>query len=72
VAYEFEGGGSDPAYQFNGVQYKKDLVFHLGAGPQIDVAKFVGFYAHAGLTTGILRSIHSELELEGGVQTRFP
>jgi hypothetical protein len=72
VAYEFEGGGGDPAFQANSPQYKKDLLFHLGAGPQLDVAKFVGFYVHAGLTTGILRSIHSELELEGGVQTRFP
>jgi hypothetical protein len=72
VAYEFEGGGGAPDFQRNNPQYKKDLLFHLAAGPQLDVAKFVGFYAHAGLTTGILRSIHSELELELGVQSRFP
>jgi hypothetical protein len=70
LAYEFEGGGGDPAFQK--FSYKKDLLFHLAAGPQIDVAKFVGFFLDAGLTTGILRSIHSELELQGGVQARFP
>jgi hypothetical protein len=70
LAYEFEGGGSDPRYAT--FSYKKDLLFHLAAGPQFDVAKFVGFFLDAGLTTGILRSIHSELELQGGVQVRFP
>lgn len=70
VAYEFEGGGGNAKYsQFS---YKKDLLFHLAAGPQIDVAKAVGFFLDAGLTTGILRSIHTELELQGGVQARFP
>jgi hypothetical protein len=72
LAYEFEGGGGSPAYQTNNPQYKKDMLFHLAAGPQLDVAKFVGFFLDAGLTTGILRSIHSELELQGGVQARFP
>jgi hypothetical protein len=70
LAYEFEGGGGDPNYaQFS---YKKDLLFHLAAGPQLDLAKYVGIFLDAGLTTGILRSIHSELELQGGVQARFP
>jgi hypothetical protein len=70
VAYEFEGGGGNPQYaQF---LYKKDMIFHLAAGPQIDVAKAVGFFLDAGLTTGILRSIHTELELQAGVQARFP
>jgi hypothetical protein len=70
LAYEFEGGGGDPRYaQFS---YKKDLLFHLAAGPQFDLAKFFGIFVDAGLTTGILRSIHSELELQGGVQARFP
>jgi hypothetical protein len=72
VAYEFEGGGGLATYQANQPSYKNDLLFHLAAGPQFDVAKFVGFYLDAGLTTGILRSIHSELELQGGVQARFP
>jgi hypothetical protein len=70
LAYEFEGGGSNPVYaQF---KYKKDLLFHLAAGPQFDLAKYFGIFVDAGLTTGILRSIHSELELQGGLQARFP
>jgi hypothetical protein len=70
LAYEFEGGGGSPAYaQF---KYKKDMLFHLAAGPQFDLAKYFGIFVDAGLTTGILRSIHSELELQGGVQARFP
>jgi hypothetical protein len=70
IAYEFEGGAGDPRYaQF---AYKKDLLFHLAAGPQLDLAKYFGIFLDAGLTTGILRSIHSELELQGGVQVRFP
>ena len=71
LAYEFEGGaGGDPRYA--SFSYKKDLVFHLAAGPQFDLAKYFGVFVDAGLTTGILRSIHSELELQGGVQARFP
>lgn len=72
AAFEFEGGGGALAYQANNPQYKKDLLFHLAAGPQLDVAKFFGIFMDAGLTTGILRSIHSELELQAGVQARFP
>ena len=71
VAYEFEGGvGGDPRYE--GFSYKKDLLFHLAAGPQLDLAKSFGLFVDAGLTTGVLRSIHSELELQLGAQARFP
>jgi hypothetical protein len=76
VAYEFEGGGDDPTwgqpvpgYDPN---YKKDIVFHLAAGPHWDFHKNFGAYADAGLTTGILRGIHSVLELQLGVQGRLP
>jgi len=72
LAYEFEGGAgtvSQPGYD---PQYKKDLLIHLAAGPQIDVARYVGFYLDAGLTTGILRAIHTTLELQAGVQARLP
>ncbi len=72
VAYEYEGGQGTPAFQANNPQYKKDLLFHLAAGPQYDFAKYVGIFADAGLTTGIFRSIHTELELQLGVQARFP
>jgi len=72
LGFEFEGGAgtvSQPGYN---PQYKNDLLIHLAAGPQIDVARYVGFYADAGLTTGILRAIHTQLELQAGVQARFP
>jgi hypothetical protein len=73
IGWELEGGAgqsySAPGYN---PKYKKDLLLHLAAGPQIDLARYVGLYASAGLTTGILRSIQSQLELSLGVQARFP
>ncbi len=51
---------------------KKDLVFHLAAGPQIDLIENLGIYADGGLTMGFFRSIHTSLELKAGVQARFP
>jgi hypothetical protein len=70
VAYEFEGGAGHPGYQE--FEYKKDLVLHLGVGPQIDVSRGVGLFLNGGMTTGILRAIHASLELQGGVQVRVP
>ncbi|MFO0566478.1 MAG: hypothetical protein U0263_12485 [Polyangiaceae bacterium] len=72
IGAELEGGGDDPAWKSNDPAYKKDVVFHLAAGPQYDFAKFVGIYLDAGITTGILRSIHSNLELQAGLQFRAP
>jgi hypothetical protein len=76
IATELEGGGDNPLWQTPGPnynpQYKKDVVFHLAAGPQLDVYKNLGIFLDAGLTTGILRSIHSTLELQGGMQFRAP
>jgi hypothetical protein len=72
LAVEFEGGGNAPAFQLNHPAYKNDLLIHLAAGPQLDFAKYVGVFIDAGLTTGVLRAIHTELELQGGVQARFP
>jgi hypothetical protein len=70
VAYEFEGGAGHPGWaEF---EYKKDLVLHLGVGPQIDVSQGVGLFLNGGMTTGILRAIHASLELQGGVQVRVP
>jgi len=74
VALEFEGGAGTvhlPGSGYN-PQYKNDLLFHLAAGPQFDFARYVGAFVDAGLTTGILRGIHTTLELQGGVQARFP
>jgi hypothetical protein len=72
LAYEFEGGNGSLAFQANKPVYKNDMLIHLAAGPQLDLAKYVGVFIDAGLTTGVLRAIHTELELQGGVQARFP
>ena len=71
-AWELEGGAGSPAFQLNGPQYKKDMLIHLAAGPQLDFARYVGVFADGGLTTSILRSLRTELELQLGVQARFP
>jgi hypothetical protein len=52
--------------------YRTDLQFHLAAGPQFDLAKNFGLYLDAGLTLGILRYLHSTLELTAGIQGRVP
>jgi opacity protein-like surface antigen len=75
LAYEFEDGAPNTA-AFNPtgfpLDYKKDLVFHLGIGPQYDFAKNVGMYLNSGLDVGVLRSISAVLLLNIGVQARFP
>jgi hypothetical protein len=72
LAYEFEGGAGRVSYPSYNPQHKNDLLIHLAAGPQIDVARYLGFYFDAGLTTGIFRAIHTQLELQAGVQARLP
>ncbi len=72
IGAEFESGAGNPLWETNNPEYKKDVVFHLAAGPQYDFARAIGIYANAGITTGILRSIHSNLELSLGVQARVP
>lgn len=72
LAWEFENGGRLPFAPNYDPKYKNDLLIHLAAGPQLDFARYAGVFLDAGLTTGILRSIHTELELQLGVQARFP
>lgn len=76
VAVETEKGGTDTRQWFNGgttqPDYKTDFLFHLGVGPQYDFARAFGAYANFGLTTGVLRYIHTELEVSLGVQVRVP
>ncbi|HEY6081324.1 MAG TPA: hypothetical protein VIW29_21060, partial [Polyangiaceae bacterium] len=80
VGAEVEAGEGSEDWQFTdeatGVrtspEYKTDLLFHLAVGPQYDFARYVGMYVHGGLTTGVLRYIHTELELSLGVQVRVP
>ena len=75
IAYEFEGEGdhpdplAPPGYDPN---YSKDLVFHLGIGGHYDFHKNVGAFIDGGVTTGVLRGIHSELEVQLGFQGRYP
>ena len=72
IGVELEGkdDGSDTSRPSN--YYRTDLLFHLAAGPHFDVHKNFGFYADAGLTMGILRYLHSTLELTAGIQGRIP
>jgi hypothetical protein len=72
LAWELEGGTSDAAAYNPKAVYKKDLLIHLAAGPQFDFSRYAGVFVDAGLTTGILRAIHTELEFQLGVQARFP
>lgn len=77
VGMELEGGAGNPAWVFaqsnhEKPDYKPDFLFHLAVGPHYDFARAFGIYAAAGLTTGVLRYIHTELELSGGVQVRVP
>lgn len=76
IGMEVEGGAGNPSWVFADTgqppDYKKDFLVHLGVGPQYDFARAFGIYVHAGITTGVLRYIHTQLELSGGVQVRVP
>lgn len=79
IAAELEDGRGDPDWLMTddmgntrAPEYKTDLLFHLAVGPQYDFVRYVGVYAHAGITTGVLRYIHTELELSLGLQVRAP
>lgn len=52
--------------------YKKDLLIHVAVGPQYDFARYFGIYANAGMTAGVLRTLHSTLEVSAGLQLRAP
>lgn len=78
VGIEVEGGAGNTAWKFRDPEpdvpadYKTDFLIHLGVGPQYDFARAFGIYLNAGLTTGVLRYIHTELEITGGAQLRVP
>lgn len=79
VGMELEGDAGNAGWVFRDSnppglrpEYKKDFLIHLGVGPQYDFARAFGVYAHAGMTTGLLRYIHTTLEVSGGVQLRVP
>jgi len=52
-------------------EYDTDVAIHLAAGPSFDFARYFGAYATGGLTTTIIRSLATSLELELGVQGRY-
>jgi hypothetical protein len=75
IGVEVEGGAGNEAWQFDDTstpEYKTDFLFHLGVGPQYDFARAFGIYLNAGITTGVLRYIHTGLEISGGAQLRVP
>jgi hypothetical protein len=77
VGVELENGyraRSDRTYTDMGVpvRYKQDFIVRLTIGPQFDLARNVGIYATAGLTAGMLRALQSWMDLNAGVQARFP
>ncbi len=72
VGVELEGRGSKPDPHNADKLYRTDLLFHFAGGPHYDFSKNFGLYADAGLTLGILRSLHSTLEAKIGVQGRLP
>jgi hypothetical protein len=75
VGVEVEGGAGNDEWKFeNGTtpEYKTDFLFHLAVGGQYDFARAFGIYLNAGLTTGVLRYIHTGLEIGGGAQLRLP
>jgi opacity protein-like surface antigen len=71
IGLELEEGQGHQPWASSG-EYKQDVVFHVAAGPQLDLAQNFGLFVDGGLTMGILRTINSSLELKAGVQARFP
>lgn len=85
VGFELEGGADDELYDpaapggwdppdaaDYSPEYKRDLIFHVAAGPQWDFSENFGAYLTGGLTVGVLRYIHASMELQLGVQARLP
>lgn len=79
LGMEIESGAGNDDWDFNrgtsqavAPDYKTDFLFHLAVGPQYDFARAFGAYVAAGLTTGVIRYIHTELEVGIGVQLRVP
>ncbi len=70
VAWETEGGGNQPRYQK--FDYPRDLALHLGGGLQVELHELVGVFLDAGMTTGVIRSLNSNLEVQVGLQGRTP
>ena len=72
IGLEIEKGRGTPLWQLNDPEYTEDIVLHLAAGPSLDFARYVGAYLTAGITTGIVRALHNSLDIELGIQGRYP
>lgn len=72
IGFEFEDGEAGGLWLLNDPDYKKDLVFHIAAGPHFDLGHNFGLFVDGGVTMGVLRAIHTSLELKAGLQLRLP
>jgi hypothetical protein len=72
IGLEFEQGSPEGLWLSNKAEYEQDLVFHVAAGPQFDLAHNFGLFLAGGITIGVLRAIHSSLELTAGLELRVP
>lgn len=73
LAYETEGGygSTDWTPVTYTPAYKKDLIFHVGVGPQYDFAKAFGIFLNGAVDVGVLRAISANLVVNIGAQLRF-
>jgi opacity protein-like surface antigen len=52
--------------------YKQDWLVRLSIGPQYDFNRYIGLYAAGGMTFGMVRALHTFMELQFGLQARIP
>lgn len=72
IALGFEDGGGRVPWSLVEDGYGTELIFHVAAGPQFDFGRHIGLYATGGLTAGVLRSLNASLDLQIGLQGRYP
>jgi hypothetical protein len=52
--------------------YKQDWLIRLSVGPQYDFNRYFGIYGAGAMTVGVARALHTFMELQFGLQARFP
>jgi hypothetical protein len=72
VGWELEGGRRIASWQNQDFDYKHDFVFHVAAGPHFDFSPYFGAYATGGISAAFIRALGSSLDLNIGVQGRYP